>query len=589
MKSLLLATGEENSLFPLTAHAPSPMLPIANRPVMVYAVELLIRYGFKEIYINLQNSGEQIEQYLGSGQRWNVQLQYLLQRKAWGTAGALKRAEASLTETFLVLPADTMLDLNIQEALEFHKAHGGLATVIASNSRAVQAPPPHAVETNEQGQIIGLNPYEMGEWAAWNTGAYIFEPEVLDFIPAETVCDCHAELIPALLAAGAGAYAYRMGGFWNPLRSFQDYQNAQVAFLKSLLQDGNAETPSTIRFPYIEGRQIQKGVWLGHNAHVHPRAHLIPPVYIGPESRIGPDVELGPNAVLGSNVVVDAGATVEQSTVLRDTYVGKLVNVADKIANKSHLIDVASGEHVQLTDRFLLAEVNPAIANSIVHSVLERAAALFFLLLSLPALLFLYVLVWATSGKPVLTRVQRVGRKPTWGAAYRNPVPDTVSLVRFRTRLPGGAHTTVGRWLEGWELHRLPELWNVLRGDIGLVGVMPLPPEKATLVQDEWHHKRYGCQAGFTGLWYVQAHVDSDFDELCIVDAYHAVTRTWQSDCTYLLRTPLAWVRRARIRSGGPAAAQSTARSSAQMDMYKEHYGLLQERRADLLDAGINE
>src|SRR3954447_2802431 len=130
MHILLLATDEQPKLQRLTEALPTPLVPIVNRPVMAVAVEILARAGYKDLLVSLCNRGGSIASYFGDGSRWGVQIEYLTQREGWGSAGALAWAGQLLTETVLVLPADSIIDLDISAALSFHRAHGGLATMI---------------------------------------------------------------------------------------------------------------------------------------------------------------------------------------------------------------------------------------------------------------------------------------------------------------------------------------------------------------------------------------------------------------------------------------------------------------------------
>lgn len=152
MQVFLLATDETPKLRPLTEHRPAPLTPIVDRPVIARVLELLARNGLKQAWAGLYRLPADIERYCGDGRRWGVHLDYLLQREMLGSAGALKWAEANLTETFLVLPADVLLDLDIASALVFHRSHGGLATaILAPEGRA--APP---VWLSSDGRIRAL-------------------------------------------------------------------------------------------------------------------------------------------------------------------------------------------------------------------------------------------------------------------------------------------------------------------------------------------------------------------------------------------------------------------------------------------------
>ena len=121
----------------------------------------------------------------------------------------------------------------------------------------------------------------------------------------------------------------------------------------------------------------------------------------------------------------------------------------------------------------------------------------------------------------------------------------------FRSRA-NGALPSLGRWLERLEWDHLPALWNVLRGDLLLVGVKPLKPSEAAQVHEEWAQQRYQWPAGLTGLWYIQGQPEqmATLDDTLVADAYYAATRTWRDDLKLLARTPGAWLRRARSADG---------------------------------------
>ena len=118
MQAILIATGENHKLLPLTGTMPTPMVPVVDRPAMVYAIELLARAGIRDIFVSLYDQADTIKSYFGNGERWNVNLYYLLQPNACGSAGAIKGVEHLFTESFLVLPADALVDLHEDQRRE---------------------------------------------------------------------------------------------------------------------------------------------------------------------------------------------------------------------------------------------------------------------------------------------------------------------------------------------------------------------------------------------------------------------------------------------------------------------------------------
>jgi NDP-sugar pyrophosphorylase family protein len=543
MHVLLLATDEQPKLRLLTEALPTPLVPIVNRPVMAVAVEILARAGYKDLFVSLCNRGGSIASYFGNGSRWGVQIEYLIQREGWGSAGALAWAGQLLTETVLVLPADSIIDLDIDAALAFHRAHGGPATMILHEPAGDRAD--HLVYLDESDAVRAMSAAQSDGLALDHTGAFLFEPQVLQFIPTRTYFDSYNQLIPALLSAGVEVYGYHMSGYWNGLESFQEYQEAQQVFLYSAYENAKPRSESShtqlprVRFPSIEGQQIAPGIWVGQNHIIHPSVRLAPPLCIGEGCRIGYGVELGPEVVIGSSVVIDDDATIFQSTVLDRTYVGQLVSVNNRVIYKTTLIDAQTSESTQVVDPFLLAETRVATGNGWFRRALIVIVVLILLLVTLPLTLLIGLAVAITSGGRVFVRSPRVGRVA--GMTRSEPTVRTFDLLAFRILGSDGTMSRLGRWLYHWELDRVPELWNVLRGDLELVGVKPLLPEEAAALNEEWHQKRYECPPGFTGLWYIQTSAGNDLDDILVADVYYAATHNWRADLRLFWRTPAAW------------------------------------------------
>jgi NDP-sugar pyrophosphorylase family protein/lipopolysaccharide/colanic/teichoic acid biosynthesis glycosyltransferase len=551
MQVILLATDEQRSLPPLTDTLPAPMLPIVDRPVMATSVEILARAGYKQILVSLYERGGQIASYFGDGRRWGVEIRYITQREAWGSAGALRFAGGLIHETVLVLPGDALLDLDVEAALQFHRIHGGMATAILHPGPSHDDHP--LARLDDDGRLIFTGPGAGEPGGLRATGAFIFEPGALRFISPSGVCDLAEDLLPALLATGERVYGYTMHGYWNPLRGVEAFQQAQEVYLYSAyrqqareqVEHGPAES---VRFPSLEARAFSPGIWVGRDHSIHPSVKLAAPTYIGPACWIGREVELGPCTIVGANVVIDDEATVAASTVLSDTYVGRLVHVRERVVTPSTISDVRSGETIRVVDPFLVGRVGaPADGYSPVRRGITALVALALILLASPALLLLGLIALLTTGG-VVRRVPRLGMRLSEGQPLRK-----FELLQFRTRRADGRHAPLGRLVERLELHRLPELVNVLLGDLSLVGVKPLSPEEAERLTEEWQQRRHERPAAFTGLWYLQTDPASDLDAVLVADVYYTATRTWRGDLLLLLRTPAAWLRRCitRYKTGG--------------------------------------
>ncbi|MCB0086989.1 MAG: NDP-sugar synthase [Caldilineaceae bacterium] len=375
MKSFLIATIEQTELSSSTNCSSAPLLPLVDRPVMVYTVELLARYGIRDISVVQPSRLNNIEKYFKDGKRWNVNLTYLRQDNSLDSAGILKDWADTHGETFLVVPANCFFDFNIDAALEHHhRTHAQITMILARCMDPENIP--QAVQIDADSRVVGLGDNAHGhQFQA--TGAYICEPHVFQQIPAGPLCDIATQVIPALLAQGQKVSGFEIDGYWNPLHSFPAYKEAQEECLAALMHSQPEGNHSRIHKLYADGQHKHNGLWRAPHSVIHQSVRITPPVFVGEGSQIGPDVELGPNVVIGSHVVVDEGATIRNSTILRNTYVGQLVELNNRIVNKSRLIDAETGEYTQITDDFLLSEASPAMIGHRLKDMMGRMLGFF--------------------------------------------------------------------------------------------------------------------------------------------------------------------------------------------------------------------
>ncbi|MGB4073027.1 sugar transferase [Pseudomonas sp.] len=185
--------------------------------------------------------------------------------------------------------------------------------------------------------------------------------------------------------------------------------------------------------------------------------------------------------------------------------------------------------------------------------VFDIICSMLALLLFWPALLILYVLVRVNLGSPVLFRQQRPGLhgQPFMMVKFRtmldamdaegNPLPDEVRLTRF------------GRFLRGTSLDELPELWNVLKGDMSLVGPRPLLMEYLPLYSAE-QARRHAVRPGITGWAQINGRNALSWKQKFDLDTWYVDNQSFWLDFRVLLLT----VRKVFIREGISAEGQAT-------------------------------
>ena len=176
------------------------------------------------------------------------------------------------------------------------------------------------------------------------------------------------------------------------------------------------------------------------------------------------------------------------------------------------------------------------------------ASALGLVLLS-PLLALIALLIRLTSPGPVFYRARRVGQGGREFTLYkfRSMVVDAekmhADLIR-RTgedpRHPKLANdprvTRVGRWIRRFSLDEVPQIWNILRGDMSWVGPRPATPDEVALYES-WHLQRLRVLPGLTGLWQVSGRSEVPFEEMCLLDIYYIENWSLGLDLQIVLRT----------------------------------------------------
>ena len=215
MKAVVMAGGEGTRLRPLTSNQPKPMVTIAGRPCMEHILELLRRHDLSRIVATLAYMPQMIRGYFGEGSHLDVELDYSVEEVPAGTAGSVKLCEHYLDETFVVVSGDALTDIDLSALVSFHKERGAVATLAL---KRVENPLEFGVViTEEDGRIDRF--LEKPTWGevfsdTINTGIYVLEPEVLDYIPDDEPFDFSKELFPKLLDRGAPLYGYVADGYW---------------------------------------------------------------------------------------------------------------------------------------------------------------------------------------------------------------------------------------------------------------------------------------------------------------------------------------------------------------------------------------
>ena len=347
MKAVIMAGGEGTRLRPLTSNAPKPMLPLVNRPMMEHIIELLKRHGIDEIVVTVAFMANAIRNHFGDGSDLGVHMVYATEETPLGTAGSVRNAMEHLTERFLVISGDVLTDIDLSKIVAYHEEKGALATIGLAH---VENPLEFGIViTQEDGRIERF--LEKPSWGqvfsdTINTGIFVLEPEIFDYIAPDQAVDFSGEVFPRLLADDRPLYGAIAEGYWEDVGTLEAYLSAHKDILDGKVQVG------------IEGFELTDGVYLGEGADVHPEAQIVAPCVIGDNCRLEGGATVGPYAVLGANVRVRVDAELERAVVHDNAYLGEAVRLRGTVVGRS--CDLRKGaraeEGVVLGDECFIGE-----------------------------------------------------------------------------------------------------------------------------------------------------------------------------------------------------------------------------------------
>jgi mannose-1-phosphate guanylyltransferase len=294
--------------------------------------------------VNVSQLAEEIESYFRDGQRFGVQIAYSFEGRivdgtlvgeAVGSAGGMRKIQdfyPFFDDTFVVLCGDALIDLDLTAAVKWHKSKGSIATIIMKSVPLEEVPSYGVVVTDEDGRVKAFQEKPKVEEALStniNTGIYIFEPEVFNYIPSGVEYDIGGQLFPKLVEIGAPFYAIPMDFEWVDIGKVPDYWRAIRGVLSGEIK--NVQIP---------GQQVAPGIYTGMNVAVNwDKVDITGPVYIGGMTKIEDGAKIVGPTMIGPNCWVCSGATVENSVIFEWSRLGPGVRLVDKLVFGRHCVD----------------------------------------------------------------------------------------------------------------------------------------------------------------------------------------------------------------------------------------------------------
>jgi mannose-1-phosphate guanylyltransferase len=342
MQALILAGGKGTRLRPLTVYTPKPIVPVINRPLLQYQLEILRRAAITDITLSLSYQPEKIEDVIGDGSELGVRLTFVTEPHPMGTAGAYKFAAGSARQTTIVFNGDILTDVDLTTVIRTHVDSKAEATIVLA---PVDDPSKFGlVETAADGAVLRFLEKPTAETIAEletkniNAGLYILEPSILDRIPANENFSFEYDVFPTLINDRVRFYAHVLASaYWRDLGTPESYLTAHQDFLSGRIGhffDVDDTVNDIATAASVDGISV-----VGEGCVIKPGAKIV-------NSVLGPGVHVDEKAVVRNSVIwahtrISSAADIEGSVIGRSCYIGRnsIVRAGAVLGDKTSLPD----------------------------------------------------------------------------------------------------------------------------------------------------------------------------------------------------------------------------------------------------------
>jgi len=345
MKAVILAAGEGMRLRPLTVSEPKVMIPVANRPILEYVVDALVKNDVREIVVVVGYRKERIMSHFEDGKKFGAKIEYVVQEKQLGNGHALLSARERLSGDFLVLPGDNIVDKRAVSDLLKAGARPSALVVESEN------PSKYGVVTLDKGSIKSVHekPTEMISNIIL-TGMYCLSDKIFRFIDE---CIAAGEYgLSNAVQSSLGAHPVTpvfSDGLWIDAVYPWDLLELNAAALENLA----VKTAGKIESQVV----ISGPVGIGEETVIRAGTTIYGPVLIGDGCDIGPNVTIFPSTSIGNSVTIEPYTMVKNSILMSNCSIGAHSYLSHSVLgygvkSQSHLMVPGSEAYVNIADEF---------------------------------------------------------------------------------------------------------------------------------------------------------------------------------------------------------------------------------------------
>ncbi|MCL2148559.1 MAG: NDP-sugar synthase [Methanomassiliicoccaceae archaeon] len=339
-QAVIVVGGHGTRLRPLTNHRPKPVLPVLDKPCLMYLIESMAGSGIEEVVLACGYRSSQLEEAIGDGSGMGVSIVYSYEDAPLGSAGAMKNAESRLDDVFVAANGDVFADISLKEQVQAHFASGAEATIALTRVDDVTQYGIATLDGDDRvtGFIEKPESRELAPTDLGNAGVYVINKTALSNVPEGSFFDFSKDLLPILLRGQKGIQGFFLKGMWRDVGRPADLLGANMDMASKLyghMSWGGDRVESTVvRRPFylgygasvtrsevsaavvmegssVTGSRLTNAVVMGGCKVSSAR---IENSIIGPGCRICPGAEVI-SSVIEDGLTIEAGRRVEDGTV----------------------------------------------------------------------------------------------------------------------------------------------------------------------------------------------------------------------------------------------------------------------------------
>lgn len=566
----ILTGGEGSALHPLTKYYSKPMLPIAGRPLLEHLLRSLKNSGLTEMYLCLHERQEEIVDYFGDGRSFGLKIYYSNESLPRGTAGCLKDIASRFSPgPILVISGSILLlDVDLFQMIRFHHKMKSAVTVGVMQKKGNHNFE-ETVETSPENLVRRFHLLHQSQdrrVSRCASGIYVLDSSILELIDKENYVDLKEQLLPRIKEAHLPVYAFETRSFCKRIDTVDDYFEANRAFLWNNVDIFSSKD------------KVMDRVYVGRNVEIAKNVKLLGPLVIDDDCSLEEDTWIVGPVSIGKGCHLSKGSIVRDSILWSNSYVSENSEIDGCIIGPQYTIPKNRKLRwkVALGGRFTFSDINVCRSNFVGIGIerprdfrivdrmkyltfvvskraLNLAGAIVGIICCLPLFLLVAFAIKMDSPGPVFFCQRRCGKNGRkfkmikfrsmvteaeeikLKLANKNEVDGPMFKIRDDPRT-----TRVGRFLRRKNIDELPQLFNILVGDMNFVGPRPLEMKEMKF-NPAWRDRRLQVKPGLTGLWQVSEHSQLFFSDWIRQDIYYIENQSLWLDLKILIKT-IRWV-----------------------------------------------